>query len=203
MNMNSVRSDSFLRRFLPAVSAIALAGAITMSIAKPAEGTTPDGLLELKVQHEIEQLESCSAAGTDAIGRGDLEEGKQIYAKCFTPNAPVVITAAGASPDDPPAVSMPSAEAWADLIDVLFRDAGYVSTQHLISNVRIDILPGGHTAKITSYLSATHVYDPLSSIQVAHGTYHSEAVLTPFGWKLSKRTFNTLTFLRLDSPPTP
>lgn len=203
MSTNNVRSGSLLRRVLPIVSAIALAGAITISITKPAEGTTSYGLglYELKALHEIEDLEYCYAAGTDAIGRGDLAEGKQIYAKCFTPNAPIVITAAGANPDDPPAVSVPSAEAWADLIDELFTDAGYVSTQHLISNVRIDILPGGLKAKITSYLSATHVYDPLSSIQVAHGTYHSEAIWTPYGWKLSKRTFNTLTFLRLDSPP--
>lgn len=200
MSTNNVRSGSFLRRVVPAISVIALAGAVTTLVARPAEGTLPYSLYELNALNEIEDLEYCYAAGTDAIGRGDLAEGKQIYAKCFAPNAPVVITAAGADPNDPPAVSVPSAQAWANLVYDIFQDAGYVSTQHLISNIRIKIQPGGTKATITSYLSATHIYDPSSSIQVAHGTYHSEAVLTPSGWKLSKRTFNTLDFLRLDSP---
>ncbi|WP_437895923.1 nuclear transport factor 2 family protein [Sorangium sp. So ce124] len=182
------------------VSALALAGAVIVSLAKPAEGTPPNGVPELQALREIEQLEYCYAAGTDAIGRGDLATGKQIYSRCFTPDAPVLIWAAGAAPDDPPVVSVPSAEAWADFIDGLFAESGYVGTQHLISNVRIDILPGGNRAKITSYLIATHVYDPLSSVQVAHGTYENEAVRTPSGWKLSKRTFRTLSFMRVDSP---
>ncbi|KYF90169.1 nuclear transport factor 2 family protein [Sorangium sp. So ce296] len=200
MSTNGDRFSGFLRRALPAASALALAGAVTMSIAKPAEGTPPNGLPELKALQEIEQLEYCYAAGTDAIGRGDLETGKAIYARCFTEDAPVLIWEAGADPGDPPVVSVPSAEAWADFIDVLFAESGYVGTQHLISNVRIDILPGGRRAKITSYLIATHVYDPLSSVQVAHGTYENEAVLTNSGWKLSKRTFRTLSFMRIDSP---
>jgi SnoaL-like protein len=203
MSTNSVRSGGLLRRFLPIVSALALTGAVTLLLARPAEGNPPSDVAELKALHDIEDLEYCYAAGTDAIGRGDLVTGKQIYAKCFTPNAPVVITQVGGAPGDPPAVSVPSAEVWADLIDGLFADAGYVSTQHKISNVRIDILPGGNTAKITSYLTATHVYDPVGSIQVSHGTYESEAVKTPSGWRLSKRLYHTLTFLRLDSPPAP
>jgi hypothetical protein len=196
----STKHGNFLHRVWPAVSTIALAGAVTMLITKPAEGTQPNGLQELKALQEIEDLEYCYAAGTDAIGRGDLQGGKQIYAQCFTQDAPIVVTAAGADPNDPPAVSLPNPNAWADLIDGLFVDAGYVSTQHLISNIRIDIHSNGHEATITSYLSATHVLDPVSSIQVAHGTYESEAVKTPGGWKLKKRMFRTLTFLRLESP---
>lgn len=196
----STKHGNIWHRVWPAVSTIALAGAVTMLITKPAEGTSPNGLQELKALHEIEDLEYCYAAGTDAIGRGDLQEGKQIYAQCFTQNAPIVITAPGADPEDPPAVVVPSANAWADLIDGLFTDAGYVSTQHLISNIRIDIHSNGHQATITSYLSATHVLDPVSSIQVAHGAYESEAIKTPSGWKLKKRMFRTQTFLRLDSP---
>lgn len=200
MSANSGPFSSFLRRVLPVVSTLALAGAVTMMISRPAEGTPPHGLPKLQALREIEQLEYCYAAGTDAIGRGDLAKGKQIYSECFTPNAPVLIWEAGADPDDPPVVSVPSAEAWADFIDELFADSGYVSTQHLISNVRIDILPGGNQAKITSYLIATHIYDPLGSVQVAHGTYENEAVRTPSGWKLSKRTFRTQAFMRIDSP---
>ncbi|WP_437490478.1 nuclear transport factor 2 family protein [Sorangium sp. So ce1014] len=201
MSTNGDRFSSFLRRVLPVASTLALAGAAIVSVATPAEGTAPNGLPELKALQEIEQLEYCYAAGTDAIGRGDLATGKQIYAKCFAPDAPVVIWEAGAAPGDPPVISVPSAAAWADLIDVLFADSGYVGTQHLISNVRVDILPGGHRAKITSYLIATHVYDPVSSAHIAYGTYENEAVRTPSGWKLSKRTFRTLSFMRVDSPP--
>ncbi|WP_437675332.1 nuclear transport factor 2 family protein [Sorangium sp. So ce131] len=200
MSTSSDRVGSFLRRMLPVVSTVALAGAVTVLVAKPAEGTPPSGLHEVQAVHEIEQLEFCYAAGTDAIGRGDLERGKQIYSECFTRNAPVEIWEAGAAPGAPPVVAVPSAEAWADFIDELFAASGYVGTQHLISNIRVDILPGGRRAKITSYLIATHVYDPLSSVQVAHGTYENEAVLTRSGWKLSKRTFRTLSFMRIDSP---
>lgn len=200
MSANSGRFSRFLRRVLPVVSTLALAGAVTMMISRPAEGTPPSSLSELQALREIEQLEYCYAAGTDAIGRGDLVKGKQIYSKCFIPNAPVLIWEAGAAPNDPPVVSVPSANAWADFIDELFADSGYVSTQHLISNIRIKILPGGNKAKITSYLIATHIYDPLGSVQVAHGTYENEAVRTPFGWKLSKRTFRTQVFMRIDSP---
>jgi hypothetical protein len=203
MSTNSVRSGSFLRRVFPAVSAIALAGAVAMSLTKPAEGTPPSELLELRALHDIEDLEYCYAAGTDAIGSGDLVKGKEIYAKCFTPNAPVVITEVAAAPGDPPAVSVASAEEWADLVEVYFMAAGYVSTQHKISNVRIDIQPGGQKAKIRSYLTATHVYDPVASVQMAHGTYESEAIRTPLGWKLSKRKFTTQTFFRLDAPLAP
>jgi hypothetical protein len=203
MSTNSVRSGSFLRRVLPTISAIALTGAVTMSLTKPAEGTPPSDVLELKALHDIEDLEYCYAAGTDAIGRGDLAKGKQIYGECFIPNAPVIISQIGDAPNTPPGVSMPSAQAWADLIDGLFSDAGYISTQHKISNVRIQILPGGHKAKITSYLTATHVYAVESSIQLSHGVYESDAVLTPSGWKLARRYYHVQTFLRLDSPPEP
>jgi hypothetical protein len=201
MSSNSVRFGSILRRALPVVSAIALGGAVTMSITQPAEGTLPYSVPDLRALHEIEDLEYCYAAGTDAIGRGDYAEGKQIYSKCFVPNAPIVIN--GTNPDDPPAVALPSAEAWADFLIGYFPSLGYVSTQHLISNVRIDIHPNGNSAKITSYLNATHVVDPTGRIEVAYGNYHSEAVRTPFGWKLKKRTFNTLAFLPLESPPAP
>ena len=200
MSTNSIRFGSLARRFVPALSLVALTGALTVSLTKPAEGGPVSDLLELRALHDIEDLEYCYASGTDAIGRGDLVKGKQIYATCFLPNAPVIISQIGDPPGAPPAVSMPSSAAWADLIDVLFQDAGYVSTQHKISNVRADILPGGLKAKITSYLTATHVYNPESSIQVSHGRYESEAVRTLSGWKLSKRTYHTLTFLRLDSP---
>lgn len=200
MSTNSVRYGSILRRVLPAVSAIALAGAVTMSITKPAEGTYSLIDPDLRALHEIEDLEYCYAAGTDAIGRGDFAEGKQIYSKCFTPNAPIVITAAGAGPNDPPAVSLPSAQAWADFLIDYFPSLGYVGTQHLISNIRIDIHPNGNSAKITSYLNATHVVDPSGRIEVAYGTYHSEAIRTLNGWKLKKRTFNTLAFLPLEAP---
>jgi SnoaL-like domain len=201
MSTNSIRSGSLARRFVPALSIIALSSAVTMSLTKPAEGTPTSDLLELRALHDIEDLEYCYAAGTDAIGRGDLVKGKQIYATCFLPNAPIIISQIGDPPNTPPSVSVPSPVAWANLIDGLFSDAGYVSTQHKISNVRVEILPGGYKAKITSYLTATHVYDPESSVQLSHGRYESEAIWTPLGWRLSKRTYHTLTFLRLDSPP--
>ena len=203
MRTNSVRTGSFSRHVLPTVSMIALAGAVTMSLAKSAEGTPTSDLVELRALHDIEDLEYCYAAGTDAIGVGNLAKGKAIYATCFLPNAPIIISAIGDPPNTPPGVVEPTPVAWANLIAGLFSDAGYVSTQHKISNVRIEMQSGGTKAKVTSYLTATHVYDPVSSVQLSHGRYESDVVLTNAGWRIAKRTYHTQTFLRLDSPPEP
>ncbi|WAS90317.1 nuclear transport factor 2 family protein [Nannocystis punicea] len=147
---------------------------------------------------EITQLTYCYAEATDAIGRGDFATGKQTYKECFTPNADIKAYFPGEDPNGPPGVSAIGPEAYAVAVKGVFESAGYVSTQHLIGNVRID-LDGNH-GTMTSYLSATHVLDPDGTIEVAHGTYFDTVVRTPQGWKIATRKLILLTFVRLEAP---
>ena len=50
---------------------------------------------------EIADLSYCYAAGTDAIGAGDLALGKQIYAGCFTADAKIEASFPGSDPNGP------------------------------------------------------------------------------------------------------
>lgn len=147
---------------------------------------------------EIAELTYCYAEGTDAIGRGDLAAGKQIYKDCFTADAVVAAYFPGADPNGPPGLSAIGTDAWADAVEGVFSGNGYVATQHLLGNVRID-LEGNH-GTMSSYLSATHVVDPAGAVELAHGTYVDTVVRTPQGWRISKRTLYLIDFLRLESP---
>jgi hypothetical protein len=143
-------------------------------------------------------LAYCYAAGTDAIARGDLQGGKDIYHDCFTPNAVVRAFAAGSDPNGPPDLSAVGRDAWADVVDAVFSANGYIATQHLMSNIRIHEHFG--TVKMTSYVHASHVLDPASSVDLAAGTYKDVVVLTPAGWRIAERTLFLISFLRVESP---
>jgi hypothetical protein len=185
------------RRVGAALSVVALA-AIGTAIATPAEGVTPDLLLGVLDHQQIEDLAYCYAAGTDAIGGGDLQKGKDIYEDCFTPDAVVEAFAPGSDPDGPPDLSAVGRDAWADVVDAVFSANGYVATQHLMSNIRIR--PHFTTAKMTSYVHATHVLEPASSVDLAAGTYKDVVVHTPAGWRIARRTLLLISFLRVESP---
>ncbi|AFY56345.1 hypothetical protein Riv7116_3903 [Rivularia sp. PCC 7116] len=141
----------------------------------------------------IEQLTVCYALGTDAIGRGDIQAGKNIYQDCFTENAEITaIFPDGAS------ASRTGTDEWADFVASVFQGNGYVATQHLIGTVNIDV--NRNTATMTSYLQATHKISD-TSIDVANGTYEDELVRQNGRWKISRRTLKLITFLNLSSPP--
>ena len=89
-------------------------------------------------------------------------------------------------------------DAWALAVKGVFEASGYVSTQHIMTNIRIEL--DGNTGTMTSSLSATHVIDPEGAIEVAHGTYVDTVVRTPQGWRIAKRTLRLITFVRLESP---
>ena len=177
-----------------------VAGAVMVSVATPAEGTQPDQLKELTDRQEIEDLTYCYAAGTDAIGRGDVQAGKAIYNTCFTQNAVIGASYPGSDPNAPPDLVANGPNAWANVVRDVFQDAGYVATQHLISNVRIKINGNGNTATMTSHLNATHVFDPNTSIAVANGTYEDVVTRTPAGWRIKQRTLRLISFVPLESP---
>ncbi|MBD2164894.1 nuclear transport factor 2 family protein [Calothrix membranacea FACHB-236] len=146
-------------------------------------------------QLDIEKLTVCYALGTDAIGRGDLQGGKNIYPDCFTPNA--TITAVFPNGDTQTYIGT---NAWADFVYSVFQGNGYVATQHLIGTININV--NGNNATMTSYLHATHKRSE-TSIDVANGTYEDEVIQQNGRWKIRRRTLKLITFLNLSSPPSP
>jgi hypothetical protein len=142
---------------------------------------------------DIEQLTVCYALGTDAIGAGDIQKGKNIYQDCFTDDAEITaIFPDGAS------ASSTGTDEWADFVASVFQGNGYVATQHLIGTINIAV--NGNTATMTSYLQATHKISD-TSIDVANGTYEDELIKENGRWKIRRRTLKLITFLNLSSPP--
>lgn len=190
-----------LRRFSPLPSALALtvvcAGLYSFAAESKKGGSDAVGQ-RLADRAEIADLGHCYAEGTDAIGRGDLVGGKQIYAGCFTHNAVIKAWFPGADPNGPPGLQAVGTAAWADAVEGVFTGNGYIATQHLLGNVRIDL--DGNSGEMSSYLSATHVIDPSGSVELAHGTYVDQVVRTPHGWRIASRKLYLIDFLRLESP---
>ncbi len=145
-------------------------------------------------ESEIEKLTVCYALGTDAIGGGDILSGKNIYQNCFTPDA----TITAIFPDGVTIETRIGTNDWADFVAAVFQGNGYVATQHLIGTINIAI--NGNTAKMSSYLHATHKRSD-TSIDVANGTYEDEIIKQNGRWKIRRRTLKLITFLNLSSPP--
>jgi hypothetical protein len=180
------KAISFL---LNQVSLIVLAVILVLFIGgkfELASATQPNAELE------IQKLTSCYALGTDAIGRGNLLEGKDIYRDCFTQDA--VLTAI--FPDGTTQTNY-GTDAWADFVYSVFQGNGYTATQHLMGTINISI--ENNKAAMTSYLHATHKRSE-TSIDVANGTYEDQVVNINGRWKISKRTLKLIDFLNLSSP---
>lgn len=180
------------------VAALSLGG---LSAVRPASGGSSTSSFidfRLRAREAIEDLTYCYAEATDLIGAGQLEAGRAMYVnECFAPNALIEASFPGNDPNGPPDLTSGPSQ-WADIANNVFTTNGYVATQHLNSNVRIDI--HGTTATMTTYLNAVHVIDPDGSIDLANGTYTDEVVLTPQGWRISKRSLRLITFMRIESP---
>jgi len=144
---------------------------------------------------EIEELTVCYALGTDAIGRGNLQEGKNIYQNCFTPDATITAVFPNGASE-----TRYGANDWADFVYAVFQANGYQATQHLIGTVNISVK--NNQASMSSYLHATHKLSE-TSIDVANGTYVDEVVKTQGSWKISRRTLTLIDFLNLASPGSP
>ncbi|WP_414571962.1 nuclear transport factor 2 family protein [Nostoc sp. CCY 9925] len=171
------------------ISLIALAVTIVLFIGgrfEIASATQPNAELE------IQKLASCYALGTDAIGRGNVLEGKNIYRDCFTQDA--VLTAV--FPDGASETRI-GTDAWADFVYSVFQGNGYLATQHLMGSINISFQ--NNKATMTSYLHATHKRSE-TSIDVANGTYEDEVVNKNGRWKIRNRTLKLIDFLNLSSP---
>ncbi|MEH1857610.1 MAG: nuclear transport factor 2 family protein [Nostoc sp.] len=143
---------------------------------------------------EIQKLTSCYALGTDAIGRGNLLQGKNIYRDCFTQDS--VLTAI--FPDGATQTSY-GTDSWADFVYSVFQGNGYTATQHLMGTINISVQ--NNQATMTSYLHATHKRSE-TSIDVANGTYEDQVVNRNGRWKIRNRTLKLIDFLNLSSPTT-
>ena len=146
---------------------------------------------------EIAKLPVCYALGTDAIGRGDVPEGKAIYQPCFTHNAVLSVYFPGTPFSGPPNFSTVGASSWGDFVSDTFTANGYTATQHLMGSIAINV--DGTHATMTSYLHSTHVL-PDGTIDVANGTYEDEVVRHNGKWKIKNRTLKLITFLNLGTP---
>jgi hypothetical protein len=144
---------------------------------------------------EIAKLTYCYARGTDAIGAGDVTGGKAIYADCFAPNAYLAVWFPGTPFEGPPSFETTGTNAWADFVDSAFVD--YTATQHLISNVDVDI--HGKEATMTSYLIATHVRAD-GTVDIANGTYVDELERIKGKWVITSRTLKLISFVNAGNP---
>lgn len=185
------------------ITLIVLAASLVLwfgSRFEPASAIQPNfeaaSVTQANAELEIQKLTNCYAIGTDAIGSGNLQEGKKIYRDCFTQDA----TITAIFPDGASETRF-GTDAWADFVYSVFQGNGYQATQHLIGTVNISVKQ--NRAKMSSYLHATHKRSE-TSIDVANGTYEDEVVLNRNGrWKISNRTLKLIDFLNLSSPTTP
>ena len=119
----------------------------------------------------VADLIYCYARGTDAIGDATtnadpLATGLAIYRGCFAEDAEFrawfpqqpfdsqTFPNPDANPDTAPAPFIGPA-AWAEFVNGVFRGSGYDFTQHIMSNV--DVQLNGNRALLTAYLNASHV----------------------------------------------
>ncbi|MDF5733445.1 MAG: nuclear transport factor 2 family protein [Rhizonema sp. PD38] len=142
---------------------------------------------------EIQKLTVCHALGIDAIGRGSLQEGKNIFRDCSTQDAEFINNLPGGVIQ-----KETGTDALADYLYSVFQENGYQATQHLIGSINISVR-NANEAIMSSYVHGTHKRSE-TSIDVADGTYEDEVVKVNGRWKIRRRTFNNLVFLNLRSP---
>jgi hypothetical protein len=162
----------------------------------------------------VADLMYCYARGTDAIGdttthTDPLAAGIAIYRQCFAPNAEFrawfpqqpfdsqTFPNPEANPGTAPPVFIGPA-AWATFVNGVFRGNGYDFTQHIITNVDVEI--HGNRALLTAYLNASHVISgdtiggPSRCVAVANGTYSMQAVKQRGHWVATQLDLTLITF---------
>lgn len=186
------------KRSVIAASVLCAVGLLAAPVVNGKWGGQEEVGKRLSDRAEIAELSYCYAEATDTIGAGDTEAGKAIYADCFTPDAKIGAWFPESDPNGPPGVSAIGPIAWGEAVEGVFADSGYLSTQHLVSNIRIEF-DGINKATMRTYLHATHVLDPVTSIEVANGTYYDKVVRTPKGWRIAERKLFLISFVPLEA----
>lgn len=142
---------------------------------------------------EIQKLTVCHALAIDAIGRGNLQEGKNIFRNCSTQDAEFTNNLPGGVTE-----KQTGTDALADYLYSVYQANGYQATQHLIGSINVSVR-NANNATMSSYVHGTHKRSE-TSIDVANGTYEDEVVKVDGRWKIRRRTFNNMNFLNLRSP---
>lgn len=142
---------------------------------------------------EIQKLTVCHALGIDAIGKGDVQEGKNILQDCSTQDVEFINNLAGGVTK-----KVTGTDALADYIYSVYQANGYQATQHLIGSINVSVRNASE-ATMSSFVHGTHKRSE-TSIDVANGTYEDEVVKVRGRWRIRRRTFNQMNFLNLRSP---
>ena len=191
----------FRRNGLTVSAAMAVALAVCLSGATPAEGNQQDDVVRLRVRAELEELMARFARTADTVGRGRVEEGRALAHGVFIDD----FLLQGYLPEqdmlsDPPTYEIISIDNWIDTIKAYFDQHGYFATHHQIGNLDI-IEYNGDTVTFTAYVTATHVLDPYAGLDICHGLYRNQAIRTANGWRIVHEKGQCLTLMRLEAPP--
>jgi hypothetical protein len=137
--------------------------------------------VEVADESAIRRLSVRYAVATDAICRGGKADALGAYNLIFTPDA---VVAAGFDAGSPQLVASGPAE-WADVVEAAFVD--YSATQHLLGSIDV-VFEGADTARMTSYLTASHVFAaPSTDVMTVLGTYVDAVERRAEGWRIVHR----------------
>ena len=165
-----------------------------------------------KAEDAISEIIMCYARGTDAIGDSKTNAdpraaGLAIYRTCFTDDAvfrawfPQQPFNSQAFPNPavlPPTSAINGVSAWADFVSGVFRGNGYNFTQHIITNVKVNVQ--GSKGTLTAYLNASHVIagdavgGPSKCVAVANGTYSLQVEKNRGRWRAKSLDLTLVTF---------
>jgi hypothetical protein len=158
--------------------AVVLAGADTASASGGSHLSADDVLA-------INNLKANYAYGSDALARGDEDEGRARYQAVFTERAHI-------TSDDAIDAHGPE-EALAAVVGLL-TSIGAVKSQHLLGSIEIttpDVRRGPNQAAIRAYVQATVILATGGLVRVL-ATYDDVAVRTRAGWRLASSAATTL-----------
>lgn len=139
-------------------------------------------------QLAIRQLSIDYALGTDAIGVGDIDAGRALYAQAFADDATI---GAGFDPANPALVANGRDE-WADVVIGAFQ--AYSATQHLLGTINVTVDQNRQAARMTSYLEATHVLKNSLELLIVKGTYIDTVERSQGQWVIVERFLQFLSY---------
>lgn len=199
-NSDIPRSWSFM-----AAAVLCFAVASIAASAPPSNRANEDAIADLM---------HCYARGADEIGDATtnadpLAAGLGVYRECFTDDAEFRVwfpqqpfnSQAFPNPDIlPPSPPSPVVGPgnWANFVDAVFRGNGYDFTQHMISNIKVEVQ--GRHGLLTAYLNASHVSsgdEPGSlshCVAVANGTYSLVVEKIRNRWWITRLDLTLITF---------
>lgn len=138
---------------------------------------------------QLTSLATCFTTGMDEIGDNDVGKAKSRFAGCYTKDAASEVT----FPNGTKAPFV-GADAWADFIDGFFHQSkGYVRTQHLAGNVRVEE-PASGRADVSFDMNALHVF-PNGLYDQGHGRVRISAARHADGsWRIVSLSLKILQF---------